>query len=319
MYIDSCNSPQDAFDIFGAGGNITDPVGITVVGGWETHDGSTVTAKVDPVPAQQQHHPADGHPAGRVPGHRAVGARRPARSQADDDSHARDAGVHGRIGRARAGLQPARDAEQRAGGLSNSATSVPVRALDLRQRPDRGERRDPDRYRADEGYRHHTRQRARRQHEGNPHCHPRLQQHDGLDPRERRLDQPGRERRLRDRGCPGAVRVHVRNRHAPAGHVLRRDLHRLAERHRVRQRQLLDLGDDHGVQPRRDPQHDGNGLQPGGDAEHGARRPLGERHERAREVDRGQRSDRRRRRDPGRQRTDASDRRHARRTGRARR
>jgi Tfp pilus assembly protein PilX len=45
MYIDSCNSPQDAFDIFGTGGNITDPAGITVVGGWETHSGSTVTAK----------------------------------------------------------------------------------------------------------------------------------------------------------------------------------------------------------------------------------------------------------------------------------
>ncbi|MGH3053825.1 MAG: hypothetical protein ACRDL7_02475, partial [Gaiellaceae bacterium] len=44
MYIDSCNSPSDAFDIFGAGGNITDPAGIKVVGGWETHNGSTVTA-----------------------------------------------------------------------------------------------------------------------------------------------------------------------------------------------------------------------------------------------------------------------------------
>jgi hypothetical protein len=45
MYIDSCNSPQDAFDIFGTGGNITDQAGITVVGGWETHNGSTVTVK----------------------------------------------------------------------------------------------------------------------------------------------------------------------------------------------------------------------------------------------------------------------------------
>jgi MSHA biogenesis protein MshP len=44
MYIDSCNSPQDAFDIFGTGGNITDPAGITVVGGWETRNGSTVTS-----------------------------------------------------------------------------------------------------------------------------------------------------------------------------------------------------------------------------------------------------------------------------------
>lgn len=43
MYIDSCNSPQDAFDIFGAGGNISDPAGIKVVGGWETHNGDTVT------------------------------------------------------------------------------------------------------------------------------------------------------------------------------------------------------------------------------------------------------------------------------------
>ncbi len=43
MYIDSCNSPQDAFDIFGTGGNISDPAGIKVVGGWETHNASTVT------------------------------------------------------------------------------------------------------------------------------------------------------------------------------------------------------------------------------------------------------------------------------------
>jgi Tfp pilus assembly protein PilX len=42
MYIDSCNSPNDAFDIFGAGGNISAP-DIKVVGGWETHNGSTVT------------------------------------------------------------------------------------------------------------------------------------------------------------------------------------------------------------------------------------------------------------------------------------
>ena len=42
MYIDSCSS-GDAFDIFGAGGNISDPAGIKVVGGWETHNGSTVT------------------------------------------------------------------------------------------------------------------------------------------------------------------------------------------------------------------------------------------------------------------------------------
>ena len=42
MYINSCNSPQDAFDIFGAGGNISAP-DIKVVGGWETHNGSTVT------------------------------------------------------------------------------------------------------------------------------------------------------------------------------------------------------------------------------------------------------------------------------------
>ena len=43
MYIDSCNSPNDAFDIFGTGGNITDAAGIKVVGGWETHNASTVT------------------------------------------------------------------------------------------------------------------------------------------------------------------------------------------------------------------------------------------------------------------------------------
>jgi Tfp pilus assembly protein PilX len=45
MYIDSCNNPNDAFDIFGAGGNLSDPAGITVVGGWEAHDGSTVAVK----------------------------------------------------------------------------------------------------------------------------------------------------------------------------------------------------------------------------------------------------------------------------------
>jgi hypothetical protein len=44
MYVNSCNSPSDAFDIFGTGGNISDPAGIKVVGGWETHNGSTVTA-----------------------------------------------------------------------------------------------------------------------------------------------------------------------------------------------------------------------------------------------------------------------------------
>jgi hypothetical protein len=42
MYVDSCNSPDDGFDIFGTGGNIAAP-DIRVVGGWETHDGSTVT------------------------------------------------------------------------------------------------------------------------------------------------------------------------------------------------------------------------------------------------------------------------------------
>ena len=42
MYINSCNSPQDAFDIFGTGGNISAPA-ISVVGGWETHSGDTVT------------------------------------------------------------------------------------------------------------------------------------------------------------------------------------------------------------------------------------------------------------------------------------
>ncbi len=42
IYTDSCNSPDDAFDIFGTGGNITAP-DIRVVGGWETHDNSTVT------------------------------------------------------------------------------------------------------------------------------------------------------------------------------------------------------------------------------------------------------------------------------------
>lgn len=42
IYVNSCNAPKDAFDIFGAGGNISAPA-INVVGGWETHDGSTVT------------------------------------------------------------------------------------------------------------------------------------------------------------------------------------------------------------------------------------------------------------------------------------
>jgi hypothetical protein len=42
MYINSCNSPQDAFDIFGTGGKITDLVNIFVHGGWETHNASTV-------------------------------------------------------------------------------------------------------------------------------------------------------------------------------------------------------------------------------------------------------------------------------------
>jgi hypothetical protein len=42
IYTNSCNTPDDAFDIFGDGGNITAP-DIRVVGGWETHDNSTVT------------------------------------------------------------------------------------------------------------------------------------------------------------------------------------------------------------------------------------------------------------------------------------
>jgi hypothetical protein len=42
IYVNSCNSPQDAFDIFGPGGNISAPK-IEVVGGWETHSGDTVT------------------------------------------------------------------------------------------------------------------------------------------------------------------------------------------------------------------------------------------------------------------------------------
>jgi hypothetical protein len=42
LYVNSCNSPQDAFDIFGPGGNISAP-DIRVVGGWETHSGDTVT------------------------------------------------------------------------------------------------------------------------------------------------------------------------------------------------------------------------------------------------------------------------------------
>jgi Tfp pilus assembly protein PilX len=42
MYISSCNSPQDAFDIFGSGGSLSAPA-INVVGGWETHNGDTVT------------------------------------------------------------------------------------------------------------------------------------------------------------------------------------------------------------------------------------------------------------------------------------
>jgi hypothetical protein len=41
MYINSCNTPQDAFDIFGSGGTLTAPA-INVVGGWETHNGDLV-------------------------------------------------------------------------------------------------------------------------------------------------------------------------------------------------------------------------------------------------------------------------------------
>jgi Tfp pilus assembly protein PilX len=43
MYINSCSN-SDGFDIFGTGGNISDPAGIKTVGGWETHNGDTVTA-----------------------------------------------------------------------------------------------------------------------------------------------------------------------------------------------------------------------------------------------------------------------------------
>jgi hypothetical protein len=41
MYVNSCNSPQDAFDIFGPGGSISAP-DIRVVGGWETHNSDIV-------------------------------------------------------------------------------------------------------------------------------------------------------------------------------------------------------------------------------------------------------------------------------------
>jgi Tfp pilus assembly protein PilX len=60
MYIDSCNNPNDAFDIFGTGGNITDPAGIKVVGGWETHDGSTVSVSgtVCPLASSQNTYPS---------------------------------------------------------------------------------------------------------------------------------------------------------------------------------------------------------------------------------------------------------------------
>jgi Flp pilus assembly protein TadG len=39
IYADSCNSPDDAFDVFGPGGFIAAP-DIRVVGGWETHAGA---------------------------------------------------------------------------------------------------------------------------------------------------------------------------------------------------------------------------------------------------------------------------------------
>jgi hypothetical protein len=49
IYVNSCsgdvddgNTKHDAFDIFGTGGTLTDPVDILVHGGWETHDGGIV-------------------------------------------------------------------------------------------------------------------------------------------------------------------------------------------------------------------------------------------------------------------------------------
>jgi FlaG/FlaF family flagellin (archaellin) len=50
VYVNSC-SPSDGFDLFGAGSFIAP--GISTFGGWETHDGSTVTVGTDTDPVCQ--------------------------------------------------------------------------------------------------------------------------------------------------------------------------------------------------------------------------------------------------------------------------
>ncbi len=126
MYIDSCNSPQDAFDIFGAGGNITDPVGITVVGGWETHDGSTVTAKGTQCPLSNSTTPLTAtQPAGCPVTGQSVLADPLAPKLTTTPTLGTPACTGGSVVQGQA-YNPAVTLNSGPGGLSNSATSVPV-------------------------------------------------------------------------------------------------------------------------------------------------------------------------------------------------
>jgi Tfp pilus assembly protein PilX len=127
MYIDSCNSPQDAFDIFGAGGNITDPAGITVVGGWETHNGSTVTVKGTQCPLSNSSAPITAtQPAGCPVTGQAVLPDPLAPKLTTSPALGTPACTGGTVTQAQ-DYNPAVTLNTGAGGLTAAATSVPVK------------------------------------------------------------------------------------------------------------------------------------------------------------------------------------------------
>ncbi|MGH3055997.1 MAG: hypothetical protein ACRDL7_13565, partial [Gaiellaceae bacterium] len=127
MYIDSCNSPSDAFDIFGAGGNITDPAGITVVGGWETHNGSTVTVKGTQCPLSNSSNPITAsQPAGCPVTGQSVLADPLAPKLTTPPTLGTPACSGGSVTQGQDYI-PAVTLNTGAGGLTAAATSVPVK------------------------------------------------------------------------------------------------------------------------------------------------------------------------------------------------
>jgi Tfp pilus assembly protein PilX len=75
MYINSCSGDVsqgfthgDAFDIFGSGGQLIDPADIIVHGGWETHNGDTVTIAGVTCPLTTANSTTPGRPDARTSG-----------------------------------------------------------------------------------------------------------------------------------------------------------------------------------------------------------------------------------------------------------